>query len=102
VPLTGSHGVVAAVAALAVRARDDDWPRLARQLLIHPRLEDPPAARLAGVAPATVVGGAGARAYIAALRAAGVAVYELDDVGDLTGLGWTGARASSCSGDCSS
>jgi hypothetical protein len=86
--LAGVHGAAPAVAALAVRARDDGWPRIAEQVFIHPRLDDPPTAWLAGVAPATVVAGdAGARTYVAALRRAGVPVHELDDLRELAGLG---------------
>jgi acetyl esterase/lipase len=84
--LAGVHGGAGVAAALAVRARDDGWPDIARQLLIHPRFDGPPPSRLAGVAPATVVGD---RAYAARLREAGVPVDELDDVdGLLSGRPW--------------
>lgn len=59
-------------AALAVHARDQGWPPLARQVLIGPDL-DGPAGSLAGVAPATVID---AGAYAARLRDAGVEVEE--------------------------
>jgi hypothetical protein len=67
-------GGLAATAAL--RARDEGWPPLARQLLFGPERSGwPPAdAPLAGVAPATVVD---APEYADRLRAASVAVEEL-------------------------
>jgi hypothetical protein len=65
-------------AALALRARAQGWPALARQILIHPAVEPPPDLR--GVAPATVVtAGPRDRRYVAALRRAGVEVEALHD-----------------------
>jgi hypothetical protein len=62
-------------ASLALFSRDNDWPPIARQVLVHPRPALPPAtASLAGVAPATVVGGG---RYAERLRRAGVDVEEL-------------------------
>ena len=63
-------------AAVALHARDEGWPRLARQVLIGPEGTGwpPPAADLSGVAPATVVDAPG---YAARLQAAGVPVEEL-------------------------
>jgi hypothetical protein len=61
-------------AAVAVRARDQGWPALARQLLVLPAFGVVTLGSLAGVAPATVVTGdddAGAR-YARRLRADGV------------------------------
>jgi hypothetical protein len=73
--LAGLHGGGATAAELAIQAHLDGWPRLARQLLLHPRFQagqpDPPR----GVAPATVIG---CPSYAARLRAAGVDVIELD------------------------
>lgn len=72
--LVVAGGALAAKAAL--RARDDGWPRITRQLLIGDgRQPWPPAsASLTGVAPATLVNTAG---YAARLREAGVEVREL-------------------------
>ena len=63
-------------AAVALHARDEGWPRLARQVLIGPEGSGwPPLdADLSGAAPATVVDAPG---YAARLRAAGVPVEEL-------------------------
>jgi hypothetical protein len=61
-------------AAAAVRARDEGWPPLDRQVLIGPDLDCD--ADLHGLAPATVVN---APAYAKRLRAAGVPVQELSD-----------------------
>ena len=70
----------ALAAALALRARDQGWPALARQVLIRPALEPP--SHLGGVAPATVVtAGSRDRRYVAALRRAGIEVESLHDDG---------------------
>jgi alpha/beta hydrolase fold len=63
-------------AAVALHARDERWPRLARQVLIGPDLTGWPlhATTLAGVAPATVVNGG---EYANRLREAGVEVQDL-------------------------
>jgi hypothetical protein len=81
--LVGGRGAGAGLAAaVALRARDEQWPALSRQVLVLPELASAddltPGARLAGVAPATIVtdGGAG-RAYATRLRRSGVAVEEL-------------------------
>ena len=77
--LAGLHGGAAVAAALAIHARDDGWPDVARQVLIHPRFGSTAPSGLAGVAPATVVGrDAGSRTYAERLRQAGVHVDELD------------------------
>jgi acetyl esterase len=76
--LAGLHAGAAAAAASALHARDTGWPAVARQILVHPRLDALAPAPLEGVAPAIVVGDGG-RAYAARLRAAGVPVEELED-----------------------
>ncbi|HLM63422.1 MAG TPA: alpha/beta hydrolase fold domain-containing protein [Acidimicrobiales bacterium] len=85
-------GVAAAVARLA---RDEEWPPLMRQLLIHPVLgtrvapDGPAGPSLAGVAPATVLrythgpGADDTRRYVDGLRQAGVEVDEHRDDGPL-------------------
>jgi acetyl esterase len=76
--LAGLHAGAAVAAALAIQARDNGWPDVARQVLIHPRFGSTALSRLGGVAPATVVGrDAASRAYTARLRRAGVDVDEL-------------------------
>ncbi len=73
----------ARAARLAINARDQGWPVLQRQVLVHPRFTVgcPPPARVAGVAAATIVSGSGphdhARRYAARLKRAGVEVGEL-------------------------
>jgi acetyl esterase/lipase len=82
--LVGGRGAGAGLAAaVALRARDEQWPVLARQVLVRPEFASAEvvgaaAGGVAGVAPATIVtdGGAG-RAYAARLRRAGVTVDEL-------------------------
>ncbi len=65
-------------AALALFARDNEWPPVVRQVLIDPRFALPAAtASLAGVAPATVVSAADGGRYAERLRRAGVEVDEL-------------------------
>jgi hypothetical protein len=81
--LVGGQGAGAALAAAAaLRARDEGWPALARQVLVLPRFAHDDgaagAAGLAGVAPATIVTDGGAASeYAGRLRRAGVAVDEL-------------------------
>jgi len=90
--LVAGEGTGAAVAgAMALHARDNWWPGITRQLLIHPVLDvwhpsvpyvsSLRSAPVAGVAPATIVAGAapgnGGRRYAARLRAAGVEVEEI-------------------------
>lgn len=88
--LVAGVGTGAAIAAaVALHARDERWPAIARQVLICPDFAayagPLSAASLAGVAPATVVTrGDGARRdvgarYAALLREAGVDVEELHD-----------------------
>jgi hypothetical protein len=66
-------------ARLAAAARDAGWPRLDRQLLVHPMFSAacPIPAKLAGTAPATIVTADEPSRYAAALRAAGVDVKEM-------------------------
>jgi acetyl esterase len=91
--LVAGVGTGAAIAAaLALHAREERWPAIARQVLICPDFAayagPLSAASLAGVAPATVVTrGDGARRdvgmrYAALLREAGVDVEELHDEDD--------------------
>jgi hypothetical protein len=72
--LGGGHA-----ARLAAAARDVGWPRLHRQLLVHPMFSAacPIPSRLAGTAPATIVTAEERSRYAAALRAAGIEVKEL-------------------------
>ncbi len=78
---TGVSG--ARAARLAMIARDNGWPVLQRQVLVHPRFTTacPPPSRLLGVAAATIVSGSGpqdaARRYAAQLKRGGVEVVEL-------------------------
>jgi acetyl esterase/lipase len=73
----------ARAARLAVTARDNGWPQLHRQVLIHPRFgpEHPVPFDVTGVAPATVICGDDrrddGRRYAALLREAGVRVTEV-------------------------
>ena len=77
--LAGLHAGAAMAAALAIQARDNGWPDVERQVLIHPRFAGTAPSPPAGVAPATVVGrDAGSRAYAARLRQAGVPVDLID------------------------
>jgi hypothetical protein len=77
--LAGLHAGAAMAAALAIQARNDGWPDVSRQILIHPRFGAGAPSPPAGVAPATVIGhDSGSRAYAARLRQAGVHVDELD------------------------
>jgi acetyl esterase/lipase len=87
--LAGERDGARLAARLALRARDDGWPGIARQVLVHPRLEHPPReiAPVVGVAPALIAtSGEGphvhaARRYGARLLAAGVPVERLHDAG---------------------
>ena len=76
--VAGEHAGGARAAALALYARDNRWPVIGRQVLIHPHFDVRPAS-VAGVAPATVVTSASGdgRRYATQLRAAGVAVEVL-------------------------
>jgi len=73
----------ARAARLAIIARDNGWPVLHRQVLVHPRFTSacPCPQRVAGVTSATIVSGNGpqdqAQRYAASLRGAGVEVIEL-------------------------
>lgn len=73
----GRGGALAAAVALA--ARDNGWPDLARQVLIRPDFTAYPDGP-AGVAPATVVGISG---YSDRLRTAGVAIEQVGAICDL-------------------
>ena len=82
--MVAGGGVSGARAArLAMIARDNGWPVLQRQVLVHPRFTAgcPPPSRLLGVAAATIVSGSGpqdaARRYAARLKRGGVEVVEL-------------------------
>jgi acetyl esterase/lipase len=78
--VAGRRGGGGQAAAVALHARDERWPALARQVLVLPDFRGRPldGDDLAGVAPATVVSGRRAvHAYAERLRAAGVAVQEL-------------------------
>jgi acetyl esterase/lipase len=90
--VAGDGAGAALAAAVALHARDEWWPAISRQVLIHPDLDAWRAsvpyasslreAALDGSAPATIVtGGDDHGACLAArLRDAGVAVDELHDV----------------------
>jgi len=82
--MVAGGGVSGARAArLAMIARDNGWPVLQRQVLVHPRftIACPPPSRLLGVAAATIVSGSGpqdaATRYAARLKRGGVEVVEL-------------------------
>ncbi len=82
--MVAGRGVSGACAArLAITARDNGWPILQRQVLVHPRftVSCPLPQRLVGVAAATIVSGSGpqdqARRYVDRLKQAGVEVGEL-------------------------
>jgi acetyl esterase/lipase len=82
--VTGEAGGARLAAAVASLARVNEWPTIARQVLIRPELDGGPAAPPPGrVAPATVVTvdrgphRDGGRACAAWLRDAGVDVEEL-------------------------
>jgi dienelactone hydrolase len=82
--LVGGEGAGGALAAEVARhARDQGWPPIIRQVLVHPEFaRTPPARSLPGVAPATLLGGGGGPdRYAARLRDSGVEVEELQ-VGD--------------------
>jgi alpha/beta hydrolase fold len=73
----------ACAAWLALAVRDNGWPALGRQVLVHPRFTEqrPPPLRVAGVVPATVVTPGGPNddgtRYAARLRRSGIEVIEL-------------------------
>jgi hypothetical protein len=82
--MVAGRGVSGAQAArLAIMARDNGWPILQRQVLVHPRftITCPPPQRLVGAAAATIVSRSGpqdeAMRYAAQLKQAGVEVGEL-------------------------
>jgi acetyl esterase/lipase len=81
--VAGQDAAGARAAWLAIRARDNGWPRLRRQVLVHPTFSTarPIPSLLAAVAPATVITSGtpnddGSR-YAALLRASGIEVDEL-------------------------
>ena len=82
VVVAGEGAAGAFAAAVALHARDDGWPAIRRQLLIHPELGRAATAPV-GVAPATIVTAAhgphldDGRRYAGRLRRAGVEVEEL-------------------------
>jgi hypothetical protein len=78
VMVAGCGASGACAARLAIRARDNGWPVLQRQVLVHPRfsITCPPPRRLVGVAAATIVFHEATR-YGARLKRAGVEVIEL-------------------------
>jgi hypothetical protein len=78
VMVAGCGASGACAARLAIRARDNGWPVLQRQVLVHPRfsITCPPPRRLVGVAAATIVFHE-ATCYGARLKRAGVEVIEL-------------------------
>jgi hypothetical protein len=96
----GERAGAALAAAVTLHARDQWWPAIARQVLIHPELDAWRAsvayasslrtAPLAGAAPATVVcgeaGSDGGRAFATRLREAGVEVDELRHDGAVSAL----------------
>jgi acetyl esterase/lipase len=94
----GERAGAALAAAVTLHARDQWWPAISRQVLIHPELDAWRAsvayasslrtAPVAGAAPATVVWGEdrgdGGRPFAARLREAGVDVEELRHDGDVS------------------
>ncbi len=94
--VAGEGAGAALAAAVTLHARDEWWPAIARQILIHPDLDvwqasvpyasSLRAAALEGASPATVVsdGADGGRCLAARLREAGVELEELycDGVAD--------------------
>ena len=84
--LAGLHDGAALAARLALRARDERWPPISRQLLIHPRsLSIDRSRALRGVAPVAISGSdATALRYAARLRAAGVRVAVLECIDPFT------------------
>jgi hypothetical protein len=81
--IAGMHRGGGRAAWLALGTRDNTWPQLCRQLLVHPTFAAPCVVPtdVAGVAPATILSTAAADAdgprYAGALRAAGIEVEEL-------------------------
>jgi hypothetical protein len=83
----GVHVLVAGgarAARLALAARDSGWPKLRRQVLVHPAFtaEQPMPSDVRGAPPATVVCGArrdDGSPYAERLRAAGIEVREVRD-----------------------
>jgi acetyl esterase len=96
----GERAGAALAAAVTLHARDQWWPAIARQVLIHLKLgawrasvayaSSLRTAPVAGAAPATVVwgedAGDGGRAFAARLRDAGVDVEELRHDGGMSAL----------------
>jgi acetyl esterase/lipase len=94
----GERAGAALAAAVTLHARDQWWPAIARQVLIHPELDAWRAsvayasslrtAPVAGAAPATVVcgedGSDGGRLFAARLSEAGVEVEELRHAGGVS------------------
>lgn len=85
--VAGAHTGAGLVASLAVRARDDRWPRIAGQVLIHPhfpKADDP--RPLHGVAPAAMATDTAAgRRYATRLRSADVRVAVLSGADPFAG-----------------
>jgi hypothetical protein len=91
--VAGERAGGAVAGAMALHARDNWWPAVERQLLVHPRLDawhasvpylsSLESAPVGGVAPAVVIAGDdaadGGHRYAARLRRAGVAVDVLPD-----------------------
>ena len=83
VMIAGKGAGGARAASLAIRARDDGWPLLRRQVLVYPNFTQtcPMPSLLSGVAPATVVSSDtridDGSAYAALLRASDIEVDEL-------------------------
>jgi acetyl esterase len=73
----------ARAACLSARARDNDWPQLRRQVVVHPSFSEtcPMPSLLTGVAPATVISSDtrvdDGSVYAALLRASRIEVNEL-------------------------
>jgi carboxylesterase type B len=81
--VAGQHAGGARAAWLAIKARDDGWPELRRQVLVHPAFTAarPIPSKVADAAPATLVS-AGTRSdggslYAARLRRSAIEVDEL-------------------------
>jgi hypothetical protein len=85
--VAGAHAGAGLAASLAIRARDDRWPRIAGQLLIHPHFPNPDRPRpLHGLAPAAIATDTAAgRRYATQLRSAGVRVAALNGADPFAG-----------------
>jgi alpha/beta hydrolase fold len=76
--VAGVHAGAGVAASLAVRARDERWPPIAGQLLVHPHFREDELRPLDGVAPAAIATDSPAgRRYAGRLRSAGVPVAVL-------------------------